>query len=242
MRALVEFIEQYRPGFSQEIVPADELDIAVLEDLAGPLPGAYRRFLQTMGESMGALELAGATFSISGAINTYIAMRWLRGGRYIHVAQDEGLVGWDCFLDRLSPHGADDCMLVRRLLSENYPPEGSHPEHVGLEEFLYYEAFKALRLSVLPYRRNFSSPEDPGAAARYRSDIVSALAEETGFKRIPPAEHCALYERGDSALLLYRHPTAPAFSFSLGCEDPKEMERLAHDFEARTGLKSVVVR
>ena len=122
MKALVEFIEKYRPGFSKEIVPADELDIAVLERLAGPLPGAYRRFLQTMGESMGDFELADAYFSIQGEISVYLAMDWLQRGRYIYLAQDEGPVGWDYFLDRLSPHGADDCMLVRRLLSENYPP------------------------------------------------------------------------------------------------------------------------
>ncbi|OJH39733.1 hypothetical protein BON30_16410 [Cystobacter ferrugineus] len=127
-------------------------------------------------------------------------------------------------------------------LDEDFPPVASHPKHAGLEEFLYYEAFKELRLPLLPYRRDFSSPEDPGVAVRYRSDLVSALAEEKGFKRIPPAERCALYERGDAGLLLYQHPTAPTFSFSLGCEDPKEMERLARDFEVRTGLKSVVVK
>lgn len=242
MKALVEFIEQYRPGFSRKIAPAGEPALAVLEDLAGPLPGTYRRFLRTMGESMGDLELAEANFSISGKIGAYITMEWLQHGRYIRVAQDLGPDGWDYFLDRSSPHGVDDCMLVRRLLSKNYPPEGSHPKHVGLEEFLYYEAFKALRLPLLPYRRSFSSPEGPGADARYRADLVSALAEEKGFKRIPPAEHCALYERGDAGLLLYRHPTKPSFSFTLGCEDPVEMERLVREFEARTGLKGVVVK
>jgi hypothetical protein len=242
MRALVEFIEKYRPGFSKEIIPANELSIAVLEDLAGPLPGAYRRFLQTMGESMGDLDLAEANFSLRGITAVYIAKSWLRLGRYIRVAEDEGLDGWDWFLDRSRPHGVDDCMLVRRLLSENYPPEGSHPKHVSLEEFLYYAAFKELRLPLLPYQRKFSSPEDPAAAVRYRADLVSALAEEKGFQRIPPAERCALYERGDAALLLYQHPIEPFFSFTLGCEDPAEMERLARDFEEQTELKGVVVK
>jgi hypothetical protein len=71
---------------------------------------------------------------------------------------------------------------------------------------------------------------------------VPALAEENGFKRIPPAKHCALFERGDAALLLYRHPTQPTFSFSLGGEDAAELERLARDFEARTGLKGRAVK
>jgi hypothetical protein len=242
MKALVEFIEKYRPGFSEEIVPADEFDIALLEEDAGPLPGAYRRFLQTMGTSMGDLELAEAGFAIDGKILTYQVKTWLRHGRYIFVAGDKGLAGWDYFLDRSKPYGADDCMLVRMPLEENFPPEDTRPVHAGLEEFLYYEAFKALRMPLLPYQRDFSSPVDPDAAVRYRSDIVFALAEEKGFKRIPPAERCALYERGDAALLLYQHPIAPAFSFSLGCEEPAEMERLARDFEARTGLKGVAAK
>ncbi|QDE71750.1 hypothetical protein BHS09_34835 [Myxococcus xanthus] len=133
-------------------------------------------------------------------------------------------------------------MVVNRLLEENYPPEGSSPQFVGLEEFLYYEAFKELRLPQLPFRRTFSTPKVASAATRYHLDVVTALAEEKGFKRIPPAEHCALYERGDAALLLYRHPTQPTFSFILGCEDSAELERLAQEFETRTGLKSVVTR
>ncbi|RJS17032.1 hypothetical protein DRW03_28610 [Corallococcus sp. H22C18031201] len=114
--------------------------------------------------------------------------------------------------------------------------------YAGLEEFLYYEAFKELRLPQLPFRRKFSSPENADAAALYRSDGVTALAEEQGFKRIPPAEHCALYDRADAALLLYRHPTQPTFSFILGCEDSAEMARLTQEFETRTGLKSVITR
>ncbi|GEL73176.1 SMI1/KNR4 family protein [Myxococcus virescens] len=239
MKSLVEFIENYRPGFSSEIVPADEIDIALLEKKAGSLPGAYRRFLESMGASMGDLELAEASFSIDGTLDVYNAKTWLQHGRYIPVAGDNGPSSFDWFLDRSSPHGLDDCLVVRRPLAKNYPPEASSPQYVGLEEFLYCEAFKELRLPQLPFRRKFSSPDD---AVAHRSDAVTALAEEKGFKRIPPAEHCALYERGDAALLLYRHPTQPTFSFILGCEDSEELERLRQEFETRTGLKSVATR
>ena len=241
MRTFVDFVEKYRPGFSKEIVPADSHDIAVLEKYAGPLPGTYRRFLETMGKSMGDLELAEASFSIEGALGAY-SWSWLRSGRYIYFAGDKGPSGWDWFLDRLSPHGTDDCMVVNRPLEENYPPEGSSPKYAGFEEFLYYAAFKELRLPQLTFRQKYSSPKAANVAARHRSDVVPALAEENGFKRIPPAKHCALFERGDAALLLYRHPTQPTFSFVVGCEDAAEMERLARDFETQTGLKGIVTR
>ncbi|WAM25994.1 SMI1/KNR4 family protein [Myxococcus sp. NMCA1] len=242
MKSLVEFIENYRPDFSKEIVPADEIDIALLERKAGSLPGAYRHFLETMGASMGGLELAEASLSIEGTLDVYNAKTWLQHGRYIPVAGDNGPSGFDWFLDRSTPYGSDDCLVVRMPLSKNYPADASSPQYVGLEEFLYCEAFKELRLPQLPFRRKFSSPDDAAVTARYRSDVVTALAEEKGFKRIPPAEHCALYERGDAALLLYRHPTQPTFSFILGCEDSAELEQLAQEFETRTGLKSVVTR
>ena len=236
MKPFVDFVEKYHPGFSQEIEPADKYDISILERRAGTLPGSYRRLLETMGKSMGDVELAEASLSIEGVLNAY-TLSWLKGDRYVFFAEDTGLSSRHWFLDRLSPHGVDDCMVVRRVLAENNPPEASTPQYVGLEEFLYYEAFQELRLPQLPFRRKFSSPEDADAAASYRSGVVTALAEEKGFKRIPPAEHCALYERGDAALLLYRHPTQPTFSFSLGCEDPVEMERLVQEFETRMGLK-----
>ena len=170
MKTFFEFVEKYRPGISQGIVPADETEIEVLEDYAGSLPGAYRRLLETMGASQGELELAEASFSISEATGVYIAMPELQRGRYIFFAGDNGLSSRHWFLDSLSPHGSDDCMVVRRVLAENIPPEASSPQYVGLEEFLYYEAFKELRLPQLPFRRKFSTPDDAAAAARYRSD------------------------------------------------------------------------
>ncbi|WP_342376227.1 hypothetical protein NVS55_33850 [Myxococcus stipitatus] len=242
MQALVDFIEEYRPGFSEEIVPADEVEIALLEEYAGPLPGAYRRFLRTMGASLGAFSFDEASLSVDGTLMTYQVKPWLRDGRFISIAGDNGLSDWDYFLDLSRPYGADDCMLVRMPLEEGFPPDACRPVHVGLEEFLFYEAFKALRLPLLPQLWEFTSLENPNGVAGTQADLVSTLAEEEGFERISPTRHCALYERGDAGLLLYRHPTAQSLSFTLGCEEPTEMERLAQKFEARTGLKGVAVK
>ncbi|QSQ18439.1 hypothetical protein JY572_28050 [Myxococcus landrumensis] len=107
--------------------------------------------------------------------------------------------------------------------------------HASLEELLSYEAFKVLRMPLLPYRVDCASPLDVGGTERWRAEVVRSMAEEAGFRRALPTSRCGLYERGDAALLLYQYPMAPAFSFTLGGEDPKEVARLAQDFEARTG-------
>ncbi|WP_236068852.1 hypothetical protein [Citreicoccus inhibens] len=135
MKHFIDLVKKYHPGFSQRIEPADKYDISTLERRAGSLPGAYRRFLETMGTSMGDVELAEASLSIEGALNAY-TLSWLKDDRYILFGGDNGLSSRHWFLDRKSPHGADDCMVVRRVLAENNPPEASTPQYVGLEEFL----------------------------------------------------------------------------------------------------------
>ncbi len=131
MNVLVDFIERYRPGFSAEIIPADSISIALLEKRAGPLPGAYVRFLRTMGQSMGGADIGDAYFGIDGNIGTYRAMPWLKRERYLLVAGDEGLSEWDYFMDRARPHGEDDCMVVRMPLEESFPPNDNHPKFIG---------------------------------------------------------------------------------------------------------------
>lgn len=231
MQKIIDFIETYQPGFTATTTPADPADIACLEDYTGPLPGVYKRFLQTMGAGMGELELEEAHFSIEGALMTYQINPWLYQGRCIYVASDSGLAGWDYFLDRTRPHGEDDCMLVRMPLRESFSPDEAHHESVSLEEFLYCESFRALRLGQRPQRHTITSPEDPTAAARYRPASIAARAEAEGFRRISPVEHNAIYERGDASLLLRRHPTNSLFSLSIGCEDSDELQRLLHTFK-----------
>ena len=189
-----------------------------------------------MGQQMGELDLAEAYFGVEGIIGLYNLKPWLRREQYVCVAGDEGLTEWDYYLDRARPHGADDCMLVRIPLVESYPPDENHPKHVGLEEFLYFEAFSALRMPLLAHRLKFEVSEREPRRPTCNANAVCALAEKNGFKRISPVENCVLYERGDAALLLYKNPVEPIYSFTLGCEDPNELGRLAHAFETLTGM------
>ena len=238
MSALVAFIEGYRPGFSAEIVPADEGSIAVLEKRAGPLPSAYVAFLRTMGKSMGDVEIGDAYFGIEGNIATYRAMPWLKRERYLLIAGDEGLSEWDYFMDRAHPYGDGDCMVVRMPLEETFPPDDNHPKFISLEEFLYYSAFETLRMSQFERRLHFEvdkgalQPQAPTAHA------VCALAEQHGFRRVAPTPRCALYNRDNAALLLHRHPIEPTYEFWVHCNDEVELARLKTAFEDLTGLRA----
>jgi hypothetical protein len=237
MKALIEFIERYYPNFSKELIPADEFDIALLEEYTGPLPSTYYQFLQMMGTSMGSVDLAQTNFSIEGKIMTYQAKPWLRNGRYIFIASDNGLDGWDYFLDRSHALGTYDCLLVRMLLVPDFPLEAILPIYISLKEFLYCEAFKSFCLAFLPHCKYFSLPDNAIRSIGYYQNIIHTLAEEKGFSHLPYVEHCALYERDDTALFLYQHPLSNTLSFSLGGKDAKEIEHFVYDLEVQTGLR-----
>ena len=237
MNAFVEFVAHYRPDFANEIVPADEAEIDLLENLAGPLPGAYRRVLNTMGGSMGDFEPCEASFEIDGNIGTYNHFAWLRRRRFILVGGDTPLSDWYTFMDRAHPHGDDDCMIVRMPLVEAFPTEDNEAVFVGLEELLYYAAFESLRMSQFKRRLYFGvtrfDPTPPAASAK----AVCALAEQLGFRRVAPTPRCALYDRGDAALLLHQHPIEPTYEFWVHSDDDAELGGLKTAFDNLTGLR-----
>lgn len=237
MRALVNLIEKYRPGFTASVVPAAEEEIELIEEFVRPLPGSYRRFLETMGGGMGGFRVNEATFAPMDIWAAYKAMKWLRRDRFVLVAMDEGLGAWDYYLDRESPHGKDDFMMVRMRLEEEFDPVNRMISFAGLEEMLYYKAYATIRLPLLANLVRLGQPDDPQPGRSCRPEDACALAEELGFKRIPPATRCALYERGDAAILLFQDPIKPLFSFDLACDDGRELERMADIFRRRAGVE-----
>jgi hypothetical protein len=237
MKAFVDFFARYRPELREDLIPADEADIESLDWLSGGLPGAYERFLRTMGGSVGGLEVAEAMVDIEGVIAAYLHFPWLKRERYLMIGGDSGLAALYYFLDRSRRHGSDDCMLVRMPLNKAFDADAHFPVHAGVEEWLFYETFKSVRLPLLAHRIEFKEDRVPPTTHAKRAQVVHAFAEEHGFSRIPPAERCALYDRSDAGLLLYQHPIEPTISFTLGCDDPHELARLAKELETRTGLR-----
>ncbi len=237
MTAFVDFVARYRPEFTNEITPADEFEIELLEDLAGPLPGAYRRFLNAMGGGMGELEPREAFLEIGGTIATYDHAPWLKRRRYVLIASDLGLSDWYYFMDRSRPHGEDDYLVVRMPIDEDFPPDASEPTFVGLEEFLYYGTFETLRMSQFKQRLHFEVSEFNPQPLTSPPEGVCALAEQHRFRRVAPTQRCALYDRGDAALLLYQHPIEPTYEFWVHCDDEVELGRLKIAFENLTGMR-----
>jgi hypothetical protein len=236
MHALVNLIERYQPGFAATVVPADEEEIDIIEAYAGPLPGAYRRFLQTMGGGMGAFQVDEATFKPMSIWNAYDQMKWLRRERFVLFAMDRGLAAWDYYLDRAAPYDKDDLMVVRMRLDPDFDPEQRMLVCSGLEEYLCYKAFAVVRLSVLPHLIHLRMREPPHARDQCTPEHVCALAEKLGFSRVSPARRCALYERGDAAILLYQDPVRPLFSFRVASDNEKEVRRLAERFQQDVGV------
>src|SRR3954451_19164934 len=153
MRALVKLIDRYRPGFADAVQPARADLIEELEQLAGPLTGAYQRFLATMGSDMADFAPLGADFDAEDRLLNYQLNDALQGSTPLLVAAGGPLEpGGNLFLDRSEPYGEDDCLLV--VVPRGYPLRlvERTPLHIGLEEFLYVEAYRDIRLPLLPAR------------------------------------------------------------------------------------------
>lgn len=236
MQALIDLIEKYRPGFARSIVPSSEEGIELLEDAVGPLPGAYRRFLAAMGDGMGDFEVDEATFRASSMRAAHRSMPWLKRDRFLLVALDGSEAVWDYYFDRVQPHGTDDFMIVRLRRDPDFDARHGRVFQAGLEELLYYEAFRTVRLPLFDHRVRLWQPADERLARFCSPEAACALIEKLGFERIAPATRCALYERTDAAILLYQHPISPTFSFDLACDDSRELARLAAIYRAELGV------
>lgn len=238
MQKLALLMERWRPGITAEFKPTSEADIRKIEVVAGGLPGAYVRFLRTMGACMDPLVIdhGNADLRSREKWRVYEDQDWL-AGRFVYLGQDSGPNGSDYFLDRESPHGLDDCMVIGMPIEGPFDARYVCQIHAGLEEMLYYEAFLQFRLPLFAHHCGLVQPrvgEDP--ALWPQPDAFYALAEKLGFKRIPPATRSALFERGDAALLVYQTPIEPVFRAILVAETEESVYRVSTAFVDAIGV------
>lgn len=228
MKELVELIERYRPGFAEAIQPASDTDIELLEESAGELPGAYLRFLRTMGADMANFRPLRADFNLEDRLMNYrFDGHYTADAPLLIIASGSGLEpGGSVCLNRLENFQDDDCTVV--VLPEEKPPQPSEAQalHAGLEEMLYVEAYSQFRLPLLhgPVQLAARSDEEPDESTVRQ--VLDTL-ERIGFRRVPPCQRCALFERDDAAGVLYRHPESNQFSLRLGAQEGPEVLRIA---------------
>lgn len=219
MQPLVAMIERYKPGFRDAIVPADPEMVSDLEELTGPLPGAYRRFLSTMGQSTDGFYPGGADFTVEDRLANYQLESSLSGSYYLLVGAGGPLEpGGDLYMDRSRPYGDDDCELALAPFGPTLDESTCVPFQAGLEEFLYIDAFRRFRLPLL----GASSRLAPALEAEGDETVIDRLltaAELVGFKRVGPVQRSALFERGDAAMVMNRNPRSSQFQLEVRAAD-----------------------
>ena len=235
MDKIIKFMKHFNPEGS--VIPVDETDIQVLEDLAGDLPKIYRQFLRTMGKSIAGIEFSSPCFDIEGLIALYGLKPWLRRERFLCIAVDKSETDWYYFIDKSYPIGkGEDCRIVRMPLDSHFVTDAGWQLHVGFEEFLHFELFDELRVNSFSICADYGLRGLEMNAPACSVDAVCALAEVLGFRREPPSENCRMYDRGDAVMLLYRQPEREGFSFAIACETLDEMALLQSRFNEVSGI------
>jgi len=234
MEELVSLMEKYSEGIASTLQPIAPADIDRLAEAFGALPGAYVRFLRTMGASTGRFQIEEGQADLKNDDNWELPemFTWMKNSPFLYIGQDNSPNALDYFMDRTQPSGLDDCMVVNMVLADGSMPEALY---VGLEEMLFYNVFQSLRLPQFRHHLAFSPSRISELSSRSKPEKVCAAAEALGFVRIPPATRCALYDREDAALLMYQTPKVDAFRFVLATNDPAELDRMAPLFLAELG-------
>jgi hypothetical protein len=230
MRPLVELIDRYQSGFARKVRPAAPEFVDELVALAGPLPGAYRRFLETMGGDMAGFSPSDADFNVEDRLLNYQLNESLTGSPFLLIASGGPLEpGGSLFLDRNERTSHDDCLLV--VIPYEIPMDFTNrtPFHAGLEEFLYVGAYRTYRMPLFPAARELVLRSDVEPSASHVHQAF-ALAERLGFSRTSPLVRSALFERGDAAIVMYRQPHVELFSLQVGADEVDELLRLADVF------------
>jgi hypothetical protein len=231
VQALVTLIERYRPGFADEVRPADERRIQSLAQLAGPLPGALLRFLRTMGGSPPRLLVDALFLGVDPMRRALLSADWLKDDRYLILTK------WDAvdamiWIDRATPTPPDDAMLVSSPWMDTPEPQPKTPHAWGLEDLLYVEAFRGHRLAMFDHHAALATTDTPDAA-----QLADALARPLGldFERLAPTLTSGLFDRGDAAIIVRRAPRDAALHVHIAAETPETLAPLVDAFAGRPG-------
>jgi hypothetical protein len=162
-----------------------------------------------MGRSSGDWDFSPALLDVPALFEAHAALLAANGwmSPFLLVGIDPTAASQHVFLDRGAPSGDGDAMVVRMR-----PGHEAHrtPLYVGLVEMLHVEAFRGVRLPQLAHVQQRPVLD---------FDATCAHAGALGLERLPGTTRCALFDRGDAALLVERSPRSEKASLTVGAVD-----------------------
>ncbi len=215
MKALVDFITAYEPLYPQVIQRVAAEKIKELEARAGrPLPGAYRDFLESIGDNVG-FPTPNVELDPDAVLEIASLEDRPPPDRFIPFAEDLGPTSHHYYLDLAQPRGDDDALVVRVSTGEQ-----PIPSYWSFRDMMFSWAFKEVRMLRLPHVRQLAwllaDEADPTIALSALETIMTRL----GFSALAvTSPEARLYERGDAAASVYRVPFAPSFSLLVAARE-----------------------
>jgi hypothetical protein len=227
MRAVVELLDRYQPGYASLVAGSPPWCLDLLADEAGVvLPPAYREFCRTLAAEGGALLQGLAPVHPEQIADLYAKAAWMPTGRHLFIFGDQTVSQSHYFLDLKSPQGEEDAAVVRFALG----PEGVNRRrrHAdSLAEMLLLRGVDRLCLPTCLHRARWVDVHQEWAAAPDSSQDLTELLERMGFSRRAEVTSRQLFVRDDLALALVE-PQGPRRPLSclLGLRDGHELKRV----------------
>ena len=195
---VTDYICTFDPDFRHSIVPALDAEIDELESLRNaPLPAIYRDFLETMGRSMGWINVRDIDFGIDTVLDVYRASPWLQTTDLVRIGTDRRDPSFHPYLRPSAFSDTVEVLAIRECDADSFPQTaynggrfqiaGSLPEMVCLPAFEMYEIYgpgrRPAKLQATEWR-----PEAVNEAATILTDagfqpLFWSSPESRGFKR-----------------------------------------------------------
>lgn len=246
--AWVRYFSTYIEWFGDRMVPASEAEVRRLEMLASrSFPPEFCAFLRQMGHTpAGALDpfMEDYAYGIDGVAEFYRAPRVPAPPNSVYLWT---LGGWcEMFLDTAQNHPYPVIGYEWGFADNGTAIPGSHRPFIyhdshSLMQFLYCEAFRWLRVSVLEHRatlrRSTKRADVPPTSVRITR--FRELAEKLGFASVPyMAGQLSYYNRDDASLMFYPAEGTDD-EVTIDADSERELGRLREIFVDRLDMRAL---
>lgn len=202
MRELIDYIEQFVPGYAAAVRDTDDA----------------RELLETMGAGAGIFVPYGGRFDFSAAAVAGFPrrVRWTPPPELMLIGVDGSGSDMDLYLDEAQQ------VIARERWAE--PHEAQVTVHyASLEQMLFAQAFLAVRMPQYPRRATFSASPHEWTHRRTRLELLEELARELDLAPVPHTGGWSpQYAASDLALAAYQPPGHGLFLEAAAADDRLE--------------------